>query len=81
MYDLLPCNPSLVKILYKSDFIGGVILEKPPRSSQKSNFLLLRKPLKIYNFTMTNARLMKLTTLIISMRLYLTKNWGVTHRV
>ena len=60
---------------------GGVILEKPPRSSQKSNFLLLRKPLKTYNFKTTDDILMKLTTLMyLYETFYLTKNWGVTHR-
>ena len=60
---------------------GGVILEKPLRSSQKSNFLLLRKPLKIYNFTKTNAVMMKLTAFMyLYETFYSTKNWGVTHR-
>ena len=60
---------------------GGVILEKPLRSSQKSNFLLFRKPFKIYNFTTRNATMMKLITLMyLSETFYSTKNWGVTHR-
>ena len=43
---------------------GGVILEKPPRSSQKLYFLLLGKHLKVYNLTTTNGIMMKLTSIM-----------------
>ena len=43
---------------------GGVILEKPPRSSQKLYFLLLRKHLKVYNLTTRNGIMMKLTSIM-----------------
>ena len=78
----MPCSASLVKFLYKSDLIwGSNPPEKPLRSSQKSNFLLLQIPFKIYNFITTNAILMKLTTIMyLNDTFYLTKNWGVTHR-
>ena len=40
-----------------------------------------RKRLKVYNFGTTNARLMKLTTIIHRHKTFdLAKNWGVTHR-
>ena len=60
---------------------GGVIVEKPPRSSQKLYFLLLRKHLKVYNLTTRNGIMMKLTRIMyLYETFYLTKNWGVTHR-
>ena len=60
---------------------GGVIVEKPPRSSQKLYFLLLWKHLKVYNLTTTNGIMMKPTTLMyLYETFYLTLNWGVTHR-
>ena len=39
---------------------GGVIVEKPPRSSQKLYFLLLRKHLKVSNLRTRNGIMMKL---------------------
>ena len=63
------------KFCTKLTSFGEVILAKPPRSSQKSNFLLLRKPLKICNFTTTNAILMKLTTIMyLYETFYVTQN-------
>ena len=60
---------------------GGVILEKPPRSSQKLHFLLLPKHLKVYNLTTRNGIMMKLTRIMyLYETFYMTKNWGVTHR-
>ena len=59
---------------------GGVMAKKPTRSSLKSNFLLLRKHLKIDNLATTNATPMKLTTIIYRHEtFYLAKNCGVTH--
>ena len=43
---------------------GRVTLEKLPRSSQKLYFLLLQKPFKVYNLTMRNAIMMKLTSIM-----------------
>ena len=60
---------------------GGVILEKPPRSSQKLYFLLLRKHLKVYNLTTRNGIMMKLTRIMyLYDTFHLVKNWGVTRR-
>ena len=60
---------------------GGVILEKPLRSSQKLYFLLLRKPLKTYNFIITNAILMKLTAIVyLNGTFCFPQNWSVTQR-
>ena len=59
----------------------GVILEKPPRSSQKLYFLPLGKHLKVYKLTTGNGIMMKLTRIMyLYETFYLTKNWGVTHR-
>ena len=56
--DNLPYIASLVKFLYTNwTSFGGAILEK-------LYFLLLAKPLKIYNLTTINAILMKLTTIM-----------------
>ena len=61
---------------------GGVIVEKPSRSSQKLHFLLLRKHLKAYNLTTRNGIIMKLTTIVyLYDTFHLVKNWGVTQRV
>ena len=60
---------------------GGVIVEKPPRSSQKLYFLLLRKHLKVYNLTTRNGIMMKLTRIMyLYDTFHLVKNWGVTRR-
>ena len=60
---------------------GGVILEKPPRSSQKLHFLLLRKHLKVYNLTTRNGIMMKLTRIMyLNDTFHLVKNWGVEQR-
>ena len=59
----------------------GVILEKPPRSSQKLYFLLLRKHLKVYNLTTRNGTMMKLTRIMyLNKTFHLPKDLGVTHR-
>ena len=47
-----------------STTFGGVMAKKPPRSSLKSNFLLLQKHLKINNLPTTYAILIKLTTIM-----------------
>ena len=61
---------------------GGVILEKPHRSSQKLYFLLLRKHLKVYDLTTRNGIMMKLTSIMyLNDTFHLVKNWGVTQRV
>ena len=60
---------------------GEVIAQKPPKSTQKCYFLLVRETLKIYNLTTTNAILMKLTTIMyLHETYYLAKNLGVTYR-
>ena len=60
---------------------GWVILEKPPRSSQKLHFLLLGKHLKVYNLTTRNGIMMKLTRIMhLNGAFHFAKNLGVTHR-
>ena len=60
---------------------GGVKIRKPPRSSLQWQFLLVGKHLKIHNLATTNAKLMKLTTIMyLHGTFYLAKDWGVTHR-
>ena len=60
---------------------GGVILEKPRRSSQKLYFLLLRKHLKVYNLTTRNGTMMKLTRIMyLNKTFHLPKDLGVTRR-
>ena len=59
-----------IELYYCSKFqknltsFGGVMAKKPPRSSLKSNFLLLRKHSKMYDLATTNVILMKLTTIV-----------------
>ena len=43
---------------------GGVMAKKPPKSSLKSNLLLLSKYLKVYNLVTTNDILMKLNMIV-----------------
>ena len=60
-------------------WFGLVIYQKPPKSSQKSYFLLVRETLKLHNLTITNAIPMKLTRILyLHENFYLPKNWGVT---
>ena len=62
-------------------WIGLVIYDKPPKSSQKFYFLLVRETLKLYNLTTTNAIPMQLTRIVyLHEAFHLTQNWGVTHR-
>ena len=57
---------------------GGVILKKPPRSSPKSTFLVLRKYLKIHNLATINVMLMKLARIMyLHGTFHLAKNWGI----
>ena len=80
--DTLLCTASLVKILYQSDFIwGSYTQKKPPRSSPKSTFLVLRKHLKIHNMATTNTISMKLTRIMyLHETFHLAKHWAVTVR-
>ena len=69
-------------------WFGVIIYKKPPKSSQKSYFLLVRETyityiynLKIYNLTTTNAIPMKFTRVMyLHETFHLAKNWSVTHR-
>ena len=64
-----------------STIFGGVILKKPPSSSLKSTFLVLRKHLKIHNLATTNAMIMKLARIMyLRETFHLAKNWGMTLR-
>ena len=63
-------------------WFGEVIHEKLSKGIQKLYFLLLWKPLKIYNLTTANATLMKRTIIMyLYETFHLTKDWSVTHRV
>ena len=63
-------------------WFGEVIHEELSKGIQKLYFLLLWKPLKIYNLTTANATLMKRTTIMyLYETFHLTKDWSVTHRV
>ena len=56
-------------------------MKTPPKSSQKSYFLLLRETLKTYNLTTTDAIPMKLNRIMyLHETFHLGKNWGVTIR-
>ena len=69
------------KICANRTSFGEVIVEKPPRSSQKLYFLLLRKHLKVYNLTTRNGIMMKLTRIMyLNDTFHLVKNWGVEQR-
>ena len=58
---------------------GGIIPIKPPRSSLKSTFMVLRKHLKIHNLATANAILMKLARIVyLHETFHLAKNLGVT---
>ena len=61
-------------------WFGLVIYQKPPKSSQKSYFLLVRQTLKIYNLTTTNAIPLKLTRIVyLHEAFHLPKYWGANH--
>ena len=63
-------------------WFGEVIHEELSKGIQKLYFLLLWKPLKIYNLTTANATLMKRTIIMyLYETFHLTKDWSVTHRV
>ena len=64
IYDVLPCTALLVQVQKNPTAFGGVMAKKPPRSSLKPNFQLLRKHLKTNNLPTSNAILMKLTTIM-----------------
>ena len=69
------------KFQKNSTIFGGVILKKPPSSSLKSTFLVLRKHLKIHNLATTNAMIMKLARIMyLRETFHLAKNWGMTFR-
>ena len=55
--------------------------QKPPKSSQKFPFFLVRETLKTSNLTTTNAITMKLTTIVYHQEnFHLTKDLGVAQR-
>ena len=55
--------------------------QKPPKSSHKSPFLLVRESLKIYNLRTTNAMKMKLGKIVYLHETFcLTEDIGVTFR-
>ena len=61
-------------------WFGLVIYQKPPKSSQKSYFLLIQDTLKLNNLTTRNAIPMKLTRIVyLRETFHFPKNWGVTH--
>ena len=69
------------KFCINQTWFGPVIYQKPPKSSQKCCFLVVRENLKIYNLTTTNAIPMKLTTIMyLQETFHLAKNWDVTQR-
>ena len=69
------------KFQKNSTTFGGVILKKPPRSSLKSTFLVLRKHLKIHNLVTTNAMIMKLARIMyLCETFHLAKYWHMTLR-
>ena len=60
---------------------GEVMAQKPSRSSQKLYYLLLRKPLKVYNLITRNGITMKLNTIMyLDEAFHFEKNRVVTHR-
>ena len=60
---------------------GLVMSQKPPKSSPKCPFFLLRENLKIYNLRTTNALNVKLTRIVyLHETFHLTKNLGVAQR-
>ena len=72
----------LVKISARLNNIWGSKGPKLPRKGHFMNVESIRKTLKIFNFTTTNAILMKLTTdIYLNKVFHLTKSWGVTHRM
>ena len=59
----------------------GERAQKPTKRGHFMDAASPRKHLKIYNFTATNAALMKLTTIMYLDKTFnLVKDWGVTHR-
>ena len=55
--------------------------QKPPKISPKCPFLLVRETLEIYNLRTTNARKMKLATIVyLHESFHLTKDLGVAQR-
>ena len=60
---------------------GGVRASKPPQKGHFMDAESVRKILKIYNFTTTNAILMKLTKVMyLHKTFHFIKDWAVTHR-
>ena len=70
----------LVEISASSSHIWG---RKGPETSTRGHLMdaaLQRKHLKIYNLTITNATLMKLTMIMyLHKRFNVAEDWGVTH--
>ena len=61
---------------------GGEKAQKPPKRSHFMDAASPRKHLKIYNLTIANATLMKLTTIMYLYKMFnLAEDLGVTHRV
>ena len=76
----LACTASLVKILYKSDFIWG---SNPWKTTQKQPKIVLSAPTETFNnFTTENAILMKLTSIMyLYETFHMAKSLGITHGV
>ena len=74
----------LVKISGIPDNFWGSKGLNPPPPPQEGHFMdaeSVRKILKIYNFTTTNAILMKLTKVMyLHKTFHFIKDWAVTHR-
>ena len=60
---------------------GGGIPKKPPKSSLKYVFLVLRKHLKVHNLATTNSILMNFNSILyVHETFHLMENWGITIR-
>ena len=70
-------------LIFQTNFTRcrGAMARKAPKSTQKRDFLLVGKHLKIHNLPTTNPTPMKLTTIMyLHETFYLDKNWSVIHR-
>ena len=68
------------KFCTNGTWFGLVIYQKPPKSSQKSYFLLVWETLNLYNLTTTNAIKMNLTRIVyLHETFHLQETWGIHH--
>ena len=66
----------LWKFCANRNWFGVVMHEKPPKSSPKCPFLLVRETLKVYNLTTTNPMKTKLGTIV-----YLDENFHLVEKI